>query len=92
MEDNPQTANDSEDQPPETTDNDLKSEEPPLELPENMDLDGNDEKEQANEENLDDINLPEDENIELPNEENADDEEQMEEQNDRIDSTKKSNT
>ena len=40
-----------------------------IELPENMDLDGNDEKEQTNEDNQ---NISEDENIELPNEENPD--------------------
>jgi midasin len=55
-----------------------------------MDLDGNDEKEQSNEENPDELNLPEDENIELPNEENPEneDDEQIDEQNDKIDSTK----
>ncbi|CAF5188066.1 unnamed protein product, partial [Rotaria magnacalcarata] len=61
-----------EDQPPEITKTDLNSEEELLELPENMDLDGNDEKEENNEENPNDLNLPEDENINLPNEESKD--------------------
>jgi midasin len=51
-----------------------------------MDLDGNDEKEENNEEDPMDLNLPEDENIELPDEDNFDHEEQIEEQNEKINS------
>jgi len=54
-----------------------------------MDLDGNDEKEQTNEENQ---IFPEDENIELPNEENLDNDQQSEteenQENDQTNSTK----
>ncbi|CAF1119887.1 unnamed protein product, partial [Rotaria sordida] len=57
--------NNNEDQQPETTQNDFNSEEP-LELPENMDLDGGNDEEN-------DLNRPEDENIDLSNEENPDD-------------------
>jgi len=90
IEENLETNNNLEDQPPDTTNNELNSEETPYELPENMDLDGNDDKEQTNEDNQ---NLSEDENIELPNEENLDNDQQSEieenqEENDQINSTK----
>ncbi len=86
LEENLETNNNNiEDQPPDTTNNEINSEETPLELPENMDLDGNDEKEENNNENF-----SEDENIEeLPNEENLDNDQQSEiEENDQTNSTK----
>jgi hypothetical protein len=86
MEENPEANANSEDQPPETTNNDPNSHELPLELPEIMDLDGNDEKDEK-EEDLNEENPPEDENIELPNEENADNDEQIDE-NELPDSSK----
>lgn len=94
LEENPETTNENnieEDQPPDTTNNELNNEEQqPYELPENMDLDGNDEKEQTNEDNQDN---PEDENIDLPNEENPDNDQQSEteenqDENDPINSSK----
>ncbi|CAF3592808.1 unnamed protein product [Adineta steineri] len=95
IEDNPDANTNYDDQQVETSNNDLNAEEPPLELPDNMDLDGGDEKEEPNEDNPDEINPQEDENIELPNDENMDNEEQIEEEeegkedeNDKINSSK----
>ncbi|CAF3764108.1 unnamed protein product [Adineta steineri] len=94
IEDNPDANTNYDDQQVETSNNDLNAEEPPLELPDNMDLDGGDEKEEANEDNPDEINPEEDENTELPNDENMDNEEQIEEEegkedeNDKINSSK----
>lgn len=62
LDENPQTNNQIEDQPPDTTNN----EETPLELPDNMELGGDDEKEQNNEENPNEI---EEENPQLNQEE-----------------------
>ncbi|CAF4580383.1 unnamed protein product [Rotaria sp. Silwood1] len=77
IDENPEITNNnySEDQPPETTQNDLNSQEQEqLELPENMDLDG------GNDEDENDLNLSENENNDLINEENLDKNEQSDEE------------
>lgn len=75
IEENPEMNNNIEDQPPDTTNNDMNSDEQPYELPENMDLDGNDEKEQINDEDNQDIQ--QDENKDLTNEEENIDKDQQ---------------
>ena len=56
MEDNAETHVNAEDQPPDPTDPNPNAEETPLELPENMNLDGNEQAEETNEENTDENN------------------------------------
>ncbi|UJR34182.1 hypothetical protein I4U23_021588 [Adineta vaga] len=92
IEENPEPNNDYEDQPPGTTDDDdINVDQLPLELPDNMELDGNDKEEEAKEENSDELEHPDDENMELPDQEEKKEEEEEEtigDENEKINSTR----